>query len=58
MAFLEGQFPMEIKISFNKLVRQYQTHLNGDNELLEKRAKRILSIVKDYPSLILSLIHI
>ena len=52
MAFLEGQFPMEIKISFNKLVRQYQTYLNGDNELLEKRAKRILSIVKDYPSLI------
>ena len=52
MAFLKEQFPMEIKISFNKLVKKYHTHLEGNDVLLKERAKRIFSIVKKHPLLI------
>lgn len=52
MAFLEEQFPMEVKISFGRLVESYKTHLNGNDALLKKRAQRVLDIVQEYPMLL------
>lgn len=52
MAFFEEQFPMEIKISFGKLVESYKEHLAGSDTLLKKRAQRVLEIVKAHPLLV------
>ncbi len=52
MAFLEEQFPMEVKISFRKLVEHYSSYLDGDDDLLKRRAQRVLDIVQEHPMLI------
>lgn len=52
MAFLEKEFPLEIKISFVKLVEEYTKHLEGDDTLLQKRAQRVIDITNQNPALI------
>lgn len=50
MAFLEKEFPLEIKISFVKLVEEYTKHLEGDDTLLQKRAQRVIDITNQNPA--------
>ena len=55
MAFLMEEFPMEIKISFGKLVQEYSAHLDGD-AVMQARAKRVIDIAQKNPKLIEGLI--
>ncbi|WP_299677957.1 GAF domain-containing protein [uncultured Dokdonia sp.] len=53
MAFLEEDFPMQIHVSFEKLVESYKTYLTDDSdELHVKRAHRVIAIAEEYPELI------
>ena len=52
MAFLEEQFPMEIKISFSKLIEEYQVHLDGEDPLLKERAQRVIVLANQNPQLL------
>ncbi|MFT5751424.1 MAG: hypothetical protein ACI828_002205 [Flavobacteriales bacterium] len=52
MAFLHEDFPMDIHISFEKLVNDYRVHLEGDDVLLKQRAERVIAITKRHPELI------
>lgn len=52
MAFLEEEFPLEIEISFGKLVEEYKKHLRDGDTLLCHRAHRVMDIVKKYPILL------
>ncbi|MEP0265190.1 GAF domain-containing protein [Dokdonia sp.] len=53
MAFLEEDFPMQIHVSFEKLVESYKLYLAEDSDThLEERAKQVLAIAKEYPELI------
>ena len=52
MAFLKEEYPMEIKVSFNKLIQKYQEYLLGDDELLRARAQRVIAIANENPILL------
>ncbi len=52
MAFIEEDFPMAIHISFKKLVDDYRAFLDGDDEILALKAKRIIAVAEEYPELI------
>ena len=52
MAFLEEEFPMEIKVSFNKLIEQYKDHLVDGDSLMKSRAKRVIAIGEKHPKLL------
>lgn len=52
MAFLHEDFPMEIHISFEKLLEDYKAHLSSEDELLQQRAKRFIEIAQAHPQLI------
>lgn len=52
MAFLHEDFPMDIHISFEKLVDDYKVHLDGDDVLLKQRAERVIAISQGHPELI------
>lgn len=52
MAFLHEDFPMEIHISFEKLVDDYRVYLKGDDALLKARAQRVIDIAEKTPQLI------
>ncbi|WP_236972851.1 hypothetical protein [Membranihabitans marinus] len=43
--------PIDFKISFNKLLEQYDAMAKGDNEILADRARKILSAQSPYPIL-------
>ena len=43
--------PIQIKISFNKLINQYQELSNSKDEFTASRVKRILEIAKKNPEL-------
>lgn len=43
--------PIKLNISFHKLLEQYKAMLNGDDEFLKFKAKRILEIAEEYPIL-------
>lgn len=59
MAFLEEDFPMQIHVSFEKLIESYKTYLTDDSDALHKeRARRVISITKEYPELIEGLTNI
>tara|TARA_R110002094_G_scaffold157118_1_gene143580 strand:- start:5015 stop:7381 length:2367 start_codon:yes stop_codon:yes gene_type:complete len=40
-----------LKISFNKLIEQYENMVNNDDEFIAAKAKRILEVQKPYPEL-------
>ncbi|GGG10982.1 hypothetical protein GCM10011344_09610 [Dokdonia pacifica] len=53
MAFLEEDFPMQIHVSFEKLIESYKTYLTDDSDALHiERANRVIAIAKEYPELI------
>ncbi|MFC4633268.1 GAF domain-containing protein [Dokdonia ponticola] len=59
MAFLEEDFPMQIHVSFEKLVESYKSYLIEDGDpLLKERAMRVLKIADQYPELIEGLTNI
>ncbi|UKM65783.1 GAF domain-containing protein [Flavobacteriaceae bacterium GSB9] len=43
--------PLLLNVSFNKLLEQYETLAEGDNEFVAAKAKRILKSVEAYPEL-------
>lgn len=47
----QKQMPMKVLISFDKLLRQYDAHLESEDALLATRAREILNIGKQYPFL-------
>jgi len=59
MAFLEEDFPMQIHVSFEKLIDSYKSYLTeGGDALLKERAERVLKIAEDYPALVEGLTNI
>ncbi len=59
MAFLEEDFPLQIHVSFEKLIASYKTYLTEDSDtFLRERAKQVLKIVEEYPALIKGLTDI
>ena len=52
MDVLTEYFPLDIKISFKKLIDIYRTNLNEENPLVVKRAKQVLKTVAEYPQLL------
>jgi len=51
MKKLEKEFPLQIKISFQKLFNSYRTILDSGNEFAAARAKSVLEIESKYPIL-------
>jgi len=52
MAFLEEDFPMQIHVSFEKLIESYKTYLTDESDALHKeRAHRVINIAEEYPEL-------
>ena len=52
MAFLEEDFPMQIHVSFEKLIESYRSYLTDDSDtLLKERAERVIKIAEEYPAL-------
>ena len=49
--FDQSESPMLLKISFNKLIEQYENMVNNDDEFIAAKAKRILEVQKPYPEL-------
>ncbi|NND87666.1 MAG: GAF domain-containing protein, partial [Flavobacteriaceae bacterium] len=47
----KGDYPFQIKISFEKLFDVYRTHLNSENPILQQKAKIILDVAEKYPIL-------
>lgn len=43
--------PFEMKVSFNKLLNQYEKLINADNDFIAANAKRVLSIANNNPVL-------
>ncbi|NJX15249.1 GAF domain-containing protein [Tamlana crocina] len=43
--------PLLLKVSFNKLLEQYEVLAAGDDEFIAAKAKRILKSVEEYPEL-------
>ena len=52
MAFLHEDFPMEIHISFEKLLEDYKAHLSSEDALLQQRAERVMEIAHAHPQLV------
>ena len=53
MTFLEEDFPMQIHVSFEKLIESYKTYLRDDSDALHReRANRVIAITEAYPELI------
>lgn len=53
MAFLEEDFPMQIHVSFEKLIESYKSYLTDDSDaFLKERAERVIKIAEEYPALI------
>lgn len=52
MAFLHEDFPMQINISFEKLINNYKEHLKSGDQLLKDRALRVIDIAAQHPALI------
>ena len=52
MDVLTEDFPLEIKISFDKLINSYKDQANSKNKVQTERANRVLAIAKKYPELI------
>jgi hypothetical protein len=46
-----NEFPLKIKVSFNKLFESYRTSIEGMSSLQKKRAEEILKIADEYPVL-------
>ncbi len=49
--FNQSESPLHLKISFNKLIEQYEALVDGEDKLLAAKAKKILEIQKPYPEL-------
>ncbi|MGC1205564.1 MAG: GAF domain-containing protein, partial [Flavobacteriaceae bacterium] len=49
--FDQSESPMLLKISFNKLIEQYEDLVNNEDEFIATKAKRILEFQKYYPEL-------
>lgn len=49
--FDQSESPLLLKISFNKLIEQYETLVNSEDEFVSAKAKRILEIDKQHPEL-------
>ena len=49
--FDQSESPMLLKISFNKLIEQYEALVNSEDEFVASKAKRILDIVSAHPEL-------
>jgi len=45
------QSPLIIKVSFNKLLNQYEQHIESDNDFVASNAKRVLKIAEENPIL-------
>ena len=43
--------PLKIKLSFDKLLQQYDVLADSDNDFVAEKAKRILEVAKQYPEL-------
>ncbi len=43
--------PLELRVSFNKLLKYYETLVKSDDKLISERAKRILDTARTYPEL-------
>ncbi len=43
--------PLELKVSFNKLLKYYDTLVKSDDKLISERARRILDTARTYPEL-------
>ena len=43
--------PLNLQVSFNKLLKQYETLSKSDDEFIVVRANRILKIADSYPEL-------
>jgi len=43
--------PLKVKISFNKLLEQYDQLVNSDDEIVAENARKMLAIAKQYPEL-------
>jgi len=52
MDVLTEDFPLDIKISFKKLIDVYRANLNEENSLVVQRAKKVIEIADKYPQLI------
>ncbi len=53
MAFLEEDFPMQIHVSFEKLIETYRSYLTEDSDALHReRAERVIKLTEEYPALI------
>jgi len=50
-AFNQSESPMLLKISFNKLLEQYEDLANNPDEFTSRKAKRILETASKYPIL-------
>jgi len=49
--FDQLESPMLLKISFNKLIEQYENMVNSDDKFIAAKAKRILKVQEPYPEL-------
>jgi hypothetical protein len=52
MKLNKGKFPLQIKISFDKLVETYREQLKSTNELTRLHAEKILHVVEENPVLL------
>ncbi|MFT5892340.1 MAG: hypothetical protein ACI9Y7_002450 [Dokdonia sp.] len=53
MAFLEEDFPMQIHVSFEKLIETYKSYLTEDSDTLHReRAERVIKLTEEYPALV------
>jgi len=56
MVFLEEDFPMQIHVSFERLIESYRSYLiDGSDTLHKERAKRVIKIAEEYPELVVGL---
>ena len=46
-----SESPLELKISFNKLLEQYENLLDSDDKFTKARAKKVLKTAKKFPEL-------
>ena len=49
--FDQSESPMMLKISFNKLIEQYEDLVNNDDKFIAAKAKRVIEFQKSYPEL-------
>jgi len=43
--------PLKLKVGFNKLFEQYENLVKHEDELISRRAKRVLKVAEDFPEL-------